>query len=63
MSGQKGKVHLGPNVSSSAPPMFVGAWSMVVALWQQYEYYNYSWIISNSQISVQIPIMLKIMLA
>ena len=30
MSGQKGKVHLGPNT--------VGAWSMAVVLWQQYEY-------------------------
>ena len=41
MSGQKGKVHLGPNVSSSAPPTTVGAWSMAVVLWQQYEYYYY----------------------
>ena len=39
MSGQKGEVHLGPNVSSSAPT--VGAWSMAVVLWQQYEYYYY----------------------
>ena len=38
MSGQKGKVHLGPNVSSSAH--YRGC---VVngsgAIWQQYEYY------------------------
>ena len=30
-------VHLGLNVSSSA---LVGAWSMAVMLWQQFEYYN-----------------------
>ena len=41
MSGRKGKVHLGPNVSSSAPPTTMGAWSMAVVLWQQYEYYYY----------------------
>ena len=37
MSGQKGKVHLGPNVSSSAH--YRGCVSMSVVLWQQYEYY------------------------
>ena len=35
MSGQKGKVHLGPNLSSSAHHR--GA----AVLWQQYEYYYY----------------------
>ena len=37
MSGQKGKVHLGPNVSSTAH--YRGCVSMSVVLWQQYEYY------------------------
>ena len=38
-NGKKGKVHLGPNVSSSAHHR--GAWSMAVVLWQQHEYYYY----------------------
>ena len=37
MSGQKGKVHLCPNVSSSNHD----TWSMAVVLWQQYEHYLY----------------------
>ena len=36
---QLAKVHLGP--IEAALPTTVGAWSMVVALWQQYEYYYY----------------------
>ena len=40
MSGQKGKVHLGPNVSSSAHYRgCVVNHAMTVVLWQQYEYY------------------------
>ena len=34
-------VHLGLNVSSFAH-IIVGAWSMAVTLWQQFEYYYYS---------------------
>ena len=40
MSGQKGKVHLGPNVSSSAHHLGCVVNGSGV-LWQQYEYYYY----------------------
>ena len=53
MSSQKGKVHLGPNVSSSAHDrgcMVTGQCIiMAVVLWQQYEYYYYYCVYYNNE--------------